>query len=384
VSRVDPDGLVAAVLLAFLATAGLFYVNIMAALVTGLEDGLRFTPRAAGLVASANVYGAAAGALVAVFLVPRLPWRRVAVAALVGLIAIDLASTRVGDAPTLTAVRALHGIVGGLLIGFAFAVIARTARPDRAFGMLLVVQFGLGGLGLWLLPPLVPARGARVLFLALAAFSSVALIMLPFLPAYPPRPRAALGTATIAWGPLGATLAAIFLFQAGNMGLAGFVIDLGRDAGLSQSLIGPALAAANWIGALGSLCVVWFGARYGRTWPIVATTALSALATIGFVGSASAPVYIAANVLTALFWTFVIPYLLALAAQFDRAGQAAALGGFASKLGLATGPLIASLVVRPHDYTTLIAASVVMLALSAAIAFTPARLVDRATPLRTA
>ncbi len=98
-SRVDPDGLVAAVLLAFLATAGLFYVNIMAALVTGLEDGLRFTPRAAGLVASANVYGAAAGALVAVFLVPRLPWRRVAVAALVGLIAIDLASTRVVDAP---------------------------------------------------------------------------------------------------------------------------------------------------------------------------------------------------------------------------------------------------------------------------------------------
>ncbi len=94
--------------------------------------------------------------------------------------------------------------------------------------------------------------------------------------------------------------------------------------------------------------------------------------------------YITANVLTSLFWTFVIPYLLALAAQFDRAGQAAALGCFASKLGLATGPLIASLVVRPHDYTTLIAASVVMLALSAAIAFTPARLVDRATPLRTA
>ena len=74
--QAPPDGLLACVLLAFLATAGLFYVNIMAALVAGLIDGLGFTNREEGFVGSANVYGAACGDLIAVVLVRRVPWRR--------------------------------------------------------------------------------------------------------------------------------------------------------------------------------------------------------------------------------------------------------------------------------------------------------------------
>ena len=50
------------IFLAFLASAGLFYVNIMPAIVDGLKEGLAFTDRQAGFVASANVYGAAVGA----------------------------------------------------------------------------------------------------------------------------------------------------------------------------------------------------------------------------------------------------------------------------------------------------------------------------------
>ncbi|MBS0276865.1 MAG: MFS transporter, partial [Proteobacteria bacterium] len=87
-----PDGLVAAVLLSFLATAGLFYVNIMAALVSGLIDGLHFTEQQAGYVASANVYGAAVGALASVFFVRRIAWRPVAFALLLALIAADVVS----------------------------------------------------------------------------------------------------------------------------------------------------------------------------------------------------------------------------------------------------------------------------------------------------
>jgi hypothetical protein len=67
----SPNGEIARVLLAFLATAGLFYVNIMPALVDGLIEGLGFSNREAGLVGSANVYGAAVGAFSAVFVVKR-------------------------------------------------------------------------------------------------------------------------------------------------------------------------------------------------------------------------------------------------------------------------------------------------------------------------
>lgn len=75
-----PNGEIARVLLAFLATAGLFYVNIMPALVDGLIEGLGFSNQQAGFVGSANVYGAALGALAAVFIVKRAPWKLVSAA----------------------------------------------------------------------------------------------------------------------------------------------------------------------------------------------------------------------------------------------------------------------------------------------------------------
>src|SRR5512140_3259605 len=90
--KAAPHGEVARVLLAFLASAGLFYVNIMPALVDGLIQGAGFSNREAGLVGSSNVYGAALGALIAVFIVKRIQWRKAAYALLAGLICMDLLS----------------------------------------------------------------------------------------------------------------------------------------------------------------------------------------------------------------------------------------------------------------------------------------------------
>lgn len=185
--QASPDGWVAAILLAFLATAGLFYVNIMAAIVDGLVAGLGFTEAQAGQIGSINIYGAAAGALVSVFLIKAVPWRVLASVCLTLLIAIDIASIQIGTFELLLPVRAIHGFSGGILTGTAFALIARTAHPDRTFGMLLFVQFGLGGLGVMLLPPLAPLYGTQALFIALALFSLVTFIMVPFLTAHPAR-----------------------------------------------------------------------------------------------------------------------------------------------------------------------------------------------------
>ena len=215
------DGLLAATMLAFLATAGFFYVNIMAALVPGLVDGLGYSAGDAGRVGAMNIYGAALGALVAVAIVGRVRWRAFAVCALVLLMTLDAASIFVARPGALMALRFVHGMVGGTLVGVAYAVFARTRSPDRVFGMLLAVQYGLGGLGVMVLPRLVPVYGHGVLFVTLIAFSAVALLMLPFLDRYPAgrvaRPAASGG---IRRGLLAATVAALFLFQAGNMGSA--------------------------------------------------------------------------------------------------------------------------------------------------------------------
>jgi MFS family permease len=148
--------MLARIFLAFLASAGLFYVNIMPAIVDGLKEGLSFTDQQAGFAASANVYGAAVGALLIVFFVKRISWRPVSYTLLGSLITTDLLSMLISSPEPMIAIRFMHGCIGGALVGTGFSVIARTLHPDRTFGVLLFVQFGLGGLGNLYIPRLVP------------------------------------------------------------------------------------------------------------------------------------------------------------------------------------------------------------------------------------
>jgi len=380
--KVPEDSLLASILLSFLATAGLFYVNIMAALVDGLISGAGLSPKDAGLVASANVYGAAVGALAAVFIIRLLPWRPTAVTVLLGLVAIDLVSILIKTPELLMGIRFLHGMIGGLLVGVAFGVIARSATPDRTFGMLLVVQFGLGGLGLMFLPRLVPLFGHGVLFLALAAFTLATLAMVPFLGTYAAasRPLLAADRPATRWTPLVLVFAAIFLFQTANMGLAAYIIGLGKASGLNLKFITDSLGAANWIGALGSLLVVALGVRFGRFWPMVAGLVLTLVGTWAFHFSQLPWVFLVANIGTAITWAFVIPYLLGMSAAFDKAGQMAALAGFFSKMGLASGPAMAAFVAGGGEYDGLINLSVLGLFLSGVAAAVPAIVLDRQRP----
>lgn len=379
-ARRAPDGLLAAVFLSFLATAGIFYVNIMPALVSGLISGLDFSRREAGFVGSANLYGAAFGALTIVMFVARIAWRKAATALIVGLVTIDLLSMLVHAPWVMIPLRALHGFIGGMLVGVAFSVIARTKSPDRVFGVLLLVQFGLGGLGVMTLPRLVPIFGTGVLFVALIAFSVATLAMLPFLGAYPPRPlitQTAAVTAAASRGRFMLALLAIFLFQASNMGLFAYILELGASAGLPGEFISTSVGAATWVGITGCLLVIAIGTRYGRVLPLAIGLVVTLVGIWVLHFAANRFVFVLANCATGITWSLVMPYLLGLASAFDRTGRAAALGGFASKMGLASGPLLGALVPTGDHFGLLINLSCVGIALCALATLVPARALDK-------
>jgi len=379
-----PNGEIARVLLAFLATAGLFYVNIMPALVDGLIESLGFSNREAGLVGSANMYGAAVGALTAVFLVKRINWRSAAVVLLIGLISVDLASMLLTSANALIGTRFVHGCVGGMLVGIGFAVISRTTEVDRTFGYLLTIQFGLGGLGIMYLPSLVPEFGTKALFMSLIAFSIVTMMMLPFLSDYPPREKKTEGTTRNGSIKLIAlALLATFLFQAANMGIFAYAIGIGRNAMLEMGFISTALGVAAWIAIVGSVLVILLSTRFGRTVPVGIAIVLTAFSLwlLHFSdikpGGWETSIYWWSNVLWGICWAFVISYLLGMCSEFDTTGQMAAMGGFASKMGLASGPAVAALVVGDNNYSLLINMSVVALILCLVVMIIPARVLDR-------
>ncbi|MBL4617913.1 MAG: YbfB/YjiJ family MFS transporter [Robiginitomaculum sp.] len=378
--KAAPDGLLAAVFLAFLATAGLFYVNILAAIVDGLVSGMGLSEGVAGDIGSANIYGAALGAIIAFAVVKRLPWRPMAVLALIGLITLDLGSIAIRSAEVLLPLRFVHGLIGGFLVGTAFSVIARTQSPDRTFGMLLFVQFGLGGLGVMFLPRLVPIFGTQALFLSLAAFSFATLLMVPFLDRYDAdRVRRPLANKDkVRTLPLVQTLAAIFLFQMANMALLAFIIRLGRGYGLDTNFVSMALGLATWIALIGPLVVMVIGLRFGRFWPLAIGIVLTLVGTALFHLSASPWAYLLANCGTGITWGMAIAYLFGMTAEFDKSGRTSALGGFISKLGLATGPMIAGRVLDAGlGFGSLINLALIGLALSGFLMLFPARNLDR-------
>ena len=83
-----------------------------------------------------------------------------------------------------------------------------------------------------------------------------------------------------------------------------------------------------------------------------------------------------ANLVIAITWAFTISYLLGMNAEFDTTGQMAALGGFASKMGLASGPAIAAMVVGESNYTLVINIASVALVLCLLAVAVPARILD--------
>jgi MFS family permease len=328
--------------------------------------------------------GAAFGAFFVTLLIRRIPrWKMASVMLLGGLICVDIVTIMQESTAILVPLRFGHGFIGGSLVGLGFSVIARTDRPSVAFSLLLVCQYGGGALGLWLLPPLVPSYGPYVPFYALIIFCVVTLCMIPFLASYPLPAKKMAGAAgesgkvKIKVFPLGLTLLALFLFQAANMALFAFIFGLGKHYGLSMDFMSPTIGIANVVAIGGAVIAAYTGIKYKLLTPLLLALVCSALGTAIFLYSDSQVIYLIANCITGVMWAFCIPYFLTMAAKFDEAGQMAALGGFASKMGLACGPMVAGYLLSTEGgYPLLIWIAIGAIAACIAIAFQPARELD--------
>ncbi len=357
-STLNQSSVLAAILYSIVATAGLFYVNLGGAFLSAFVDGLGVERDVAGYIVSANKYGAAFGALIATFIVKRVEWRKVIRLLFMALIAFDLISTQFSNPQTLIILRFIHGTIGGLSVGIGLSIIARTYNPDKIFGMLLVVQYSFGSLGIWLVPRLVDSFGYSAAFGTLISFTLMTLLILPFVPNVESPSKSDNTTSGLFQIPMTMmlffVLCALFLFQAANMGVADYAFELGKDIGLSNIEISNILTLANIISISGGLLVYIIGTRFGRTIPLIIGISVASIFTYLLHYSDNTNIYFIANTFTGIAWGFTIPYLLGLCATFDFHGQMAALAGFVSKMGLASGPLVGSLFIISNGFSYII------------------------------
>ncbi|WP_323846550.1 MFS transporter [Microbulbifer magnicolonia] len=367
-----PQGWMASLLLAFLSSAGLYYVNIFPVIVDSLMAGAGLSAAQAGEITFANTIGAVIGAFTISLFVKKIPrWKLAAFALLLCSIGMDVLTIMLANLELLIPLRLVHGVLGGALVGLGFAAIARSGIAGRTYSMVLLVQYTGGALGLGFLPDLVTRFGTYVPFYALITFSVITLAMLPFLADYPlpSKQKEKQGgeketlNAKVAMGPMLITLLALFCFQFANMALFAFIFDLGKSFALPLSFISQTLFWANLIAIGGAALAAYTGQRFALTIPLGIALLVTLVGLAMFMFSDLKPMFIIANVVTGITWAFCVPYLLTMASKFDAAGQMGAFGGFASKMGLACGPLLAGYFISGGgSYTQLIAIACGMLA----------------------
>lgn len=364
------NGWAASIFLAFLSSAGLYYVNIFPVIVDALMAGAGLSAEQAGQITFANTIGAVIGAFIVSWLIRHIPrWKRAAAILLCCSIGMDVLTIQLANLDLLIPLRLVHGILGGALVGLGFAAIARSGIAGRSYSMVLLVQYTGGAIGVGFLPALVAEHGTYVPFFALITFSAITLCMLPLIADYPlpteAESRAHKENATpLPMLPIIVTLVALFCFQFANMALFAFIFDLGKTFELPLGFISQTLFWANLIAIGGAALAAVTGQKYPLAKPLAAALVITLLGLLLFAYSDIRPVFILANVVTGMTWAFCVPYFLTMAARFDSAGQMGAFGGFASKLGLACGPLFAGyFITGGGSYTQLIILTVVVLAI---------------------
>ncbi|NJN51184.1 MAG: YbfB/YjiJ family MFS transporter [Gammaproteobacteria bacterium] len=381
----DSTGLLARTFLGWTASAGFMFANLSPALVSGMLDDHGFTPAQASAVFSADMYGTAVGVLAVVGLVNRIRWRGVTLALLGAMLLADVASVWLHESVTLTVARFVHGCFGGGLVGVVYAVIARVGNAERTLGIHMVIQLSLGGVGIAVLGPLVPAWGVAPMWLALAGYNVIALVMVRSLGDYPiPQSATAAATATddaVARAPLPMlpvtlVIVAVLLFQASQMGIFSFAMEVGRYHNLAPDFVGLSVAAGLWFAIPCGLLVVWWSLRSGRVRPLVVSISLTALGIFLYVVNSPA-VFVLANLLFAGAFAVALPYLFGLAADFDVSGRFAAFIAFVSTTALATGPIVAARISGDGDYPLVAIVATAGMAASLLAALYPAYVLDR-------
>jgi hypothetical protein len=291
-------------------------------------------------------------ALAAALLAPR-QLRAVCIVAGLAL-ALGNYFTPLARGETVTAMRAVTGAAGGLLIWITASLIARSAAPDRWAGIYLTVQtlaqFIFAAVMTWWINPNHAVRGdfgllaIAGLVCALASFAlPAAFVDLPkgageregpvVMP--PPRGVVALGT------PL--------LFMMCIVGIWVYYEPIARQAGLSTHISDMAVYISLAFQVLGGTLATLTAGRL-KWFPVFVICAAVDFGMIALLGAhPSALLFLADAAVFGFIWLFVLPFLVPMTIEADPSRRSAVLISGIALLGGSLGPTVAGMLISPDD-----------------------------------
>lgn len=265
------------------------------------------------------------------------------------LAAVDLACMGAGGA-LFMALRAVAGVIEGVMLWITVGMIARTVTPERWAGVFFTAQtlaqlLMAIAFALWIIPRFGVAGG----FAALAAVSVLAVLpslATPSAFAHLPTPEGESGVPPLrGWIALIGTF--VYVSAAGAVGV--YLQPLAQEAGLNADVARTALWVSLAAQVAGGLTATAMAGRIGWLTVFLITTAGYLVAWWLFAQSIPAWMFIGANALAGLVGLFLGPFLVPMTIEADPSRRAAVQSGGAQVLGGALGPWLASFVVGERD-----------------------------------
>lgn len=305
----------------------------------------------AGRVASADLGGLAAGAMLASFFMANTNRRKlVLIGAALAIVANELCTFYTHYEQVLY-LRILAGIGSGLYTSVAVANLGATSKPARAYNLMLFAFAFSQALEIQVLPQL-SMNGIYYVFIG--GFS-VGLLALRWIPVHIDDKRLDVEVdveesdgrhhlvhrfvpSYIAW----LCLAAIFLTYVNIGGYWTYIELAARNAAVADGLISQLLVWGSLSSVLGCLLATLISNRFGLARPLL--VALLAMATaVGILSQGiDTPKLIISILSFNLLWIFVDVYQMAFVANADHSGSFASLIPCAQGLGQIVGPNVAA------------------------------------------
>ena len=352
-----------------LAVIGLAGLGAQPVVVSTLIEVAGFDVRAAGYIASAEVFGIALANAATTFGAARVSWRL--------LCGIGLALMLTGSALSLLAVtspspmmtaRAVSGLGSGLLIARGYAAAGLTRDPDRMLGYILATSTAQIAIASYCLPMLAASWGVSVVFYYFAALAVIGVLFLKRIPVGADAAILSSHSGSSLTERVAALVAAAALFLGlGVLWAYLFQIGLAIGATTAEAAAGLTLSqVAAFVGALiAAFAVRWIPAIGLNLGSILVTIVSVALLQVLSGGIAYA--VLASGFNGASNTTMVLALGAVAAADVDGRWIAAAVT--LQTLGFAFGPAIAAEIVSSDGFRMAQFRCIALLVVSAAAAF---------------
>ena len=251
----------------------------------------------------------------------------------------------------LVLARSMSGLAFAVMFTLAVVEGSRSHAPERVFATAGIVSLALGAGKVLLLGYAKEWSPHDGVFLGLVIYYLV--IGLPLfvlaITAPPPPPKVNIAE-PVTFRPslwvIFVALAIMGFYSFATGGVFAFTQQVGASVGLASSDLGKGTAAITLLGAFGGLAAERLGVRRGRILPTVSALVISGVVCLSVMLAMSVITYWLAMISYVIAYWFSYPYILGLAAHFDRRGSLAALMAAVMILTAAAGTAISGLLTQ--------------------------------------